>query len=270
MVEYTSGDSSWARALRRLGRAMLPRHRKDRRLRWSVATPAVFAAAGLLFSLTAAPAPGTALRDARRPELANLIAERKQEIATSRAKAGRLRIEIEAQQQGQTGADTAVDEQRRRGERQLAAAGLTAVHGPGLVVVLDDAPRRPDGSRPAGARPDDLVVHQQDVQAVVNALWAGGAEAMTLMGVRVISTSAVRCVGNTLLLDGQVYSPPFEIAAIGDQARLQRSLDASEGVALFRDAAENFGLGYQVRMEADVQAKAYDGSTALQSATTGP
>src|SRR6185437_12861986 len=115
-----------------------------------------------------------------------------------------------------------------------AAAGLTALRGPGLTVRLDDAPRRADGSRPAGARPDDLVVHQQDVQAVVNALWAGGAEAMTLMGVRVIATSAVRCVGNTLLLDGQVYSPPFEIAAIGDQVRLQRSLDDTEGVALFR------------------------------------
>lgn len=186
---------------------MLPRRRKDRRLGWSAATPVVFGAAGLLFSLTAATAHGTDLRDDRRPELTNLIAERKQEIATSRARAARLRGEIEAQQQGQAGADTAVDEQRRRGESQLAAAGLTAVHGPGVVVVLNDAPRRPDGSRPAGARPDDLVVHQQDVQAVVNALWAGGAEAMTLMGVRVISTSAVRCVGNTLLLDGQVYSP---------------------------------------------------------------
>src|SRR5690349_9202198 len=119
---------------------MLPRRRKDRRFGWSVATPVVFGAAGLLFSLTAATAHGTDLRDDRRPELTNLIAERKHEIATSRARAARLRAEIEAQQQGQAGADGAVDEQRRRGERQLAAAGLTAVHGPGVVVVLDDAP----------------------------------------------------------------------------------------------------------------------------------
>ncbi|MER7005295.1 DUF881 domain-containing protein, partial [Dactylosporangium sp. NPDC000555] len=140
---------------------------------------------------------------------------------------------------------------------------------PGVVVVLDDAPRRADGSRPAGATPDDLVVHQQDVQAVVNALWSGRAEAMTLMGVRVISTSAVRCVGNTLLLDGQVYSPPFEIAAIGDQAGLQRALEVSEGVRLFKEAADTFGLGYQVRVEADVQARAYDGSTALRAARSG-
>src|SRR3712207_6487557 len=91
---------------------------------------------------------------------------------------------------------------------------------------------------------DDLVVHEQDVQAVVNALWAGGAEAMTIMGVRVISTSAVRCAGNTLLLHGRVYSPPFTITAIGDPARLSGALAESEGVRQFRDAAADFGLGY--------------------------
>ncbi len=57
--------------------------------------------------------------------------------------------------------------------------------------------------------PDDLVVHQQDVQAVVNALWAGGADAVQVMDQRLLSTSAVRCVGNTLLLNGRVYSPPY-------------------------------------------------------------
>ncbi|MFD0583363.1 DUF881 domain-containing protein [Dactylosporangium darangshiense] len=268
-MEYTSGGSSWSRALRRLGRAMLPRRHPQRSFAWSVLTPAVLAVAGMLFSLSAATAKGTDLRDDRRPELTNLISERKREVADSRDRASRLRAEIDAQQRAQAGADGQVDQQRRRGDQEQAAAGLTAVHGPGVVVVLNDAPRRADGTRPAGATVDDLVVHQQDVQAVVNALWAGGAEAMTLMGVRVISTSAVRCVGNTLLLDGQVYSPPFEIAAIGDQARLERALGVSEGVRLFSEAAGTFGLGYEVRWEGDVQARAYDGSTALRAARTG-
>ena len=55
--------------------------------------------------------------------------------------------------------------------------------------------------------PDDLVVHQQDVQSVVNALWAGGAEAMMIMDQRVVNTSAVRCIGNTLLLQGRRTRP---------------------------------------------------------------
>jgi uncharacterized protein YlxW (UPF0749 family) len=120
---------------------------------------------------------------------------------------------------------------------------------------------------PQGATADDLVVHQQDVQAVVNALWAGGAEAMTIMGVRVISTSAVRCVGNTLLLQGRVFSPPFVITAIGNTSGMQHALDASRAVGIYRQAAAAYGLGYRAYQQTDVHLPAYDGSTALQYAT---
>jgi uncharacterized protein YlxW (UPF0749 family) len=133
-------------------------------------------------------------------------------------------------------------------------------------VRLNDAPKRADVALPQGVRPDDVVVHQQDVQAVVNALWAGGAEAMTIMGVRVISTSAVRCVGNTLLLGGRVYSPPFVLTAIGNPDAMTAALGQSDGVRAFRLAASTLGLGYQVRTENDVTVPAYDGSTSLQYA----
>ena len=135
-----------------------------------------------------------------------------------------------------------------------------------LGFRLNDAPKRPDGGLPQGVRPDDVVVHQQDVQAVVNALWAGGAEAMTIMGVRVSSTSAVRCGGNTLLLGGRVYSPPFEVTAIGDPDRMRAALDASDGVTALREAAAAFGLSYQETTRAEVTLPAYDGSTDLQYA----
>ena len=78
--------------------------------------------------------------------------------------------------------------------------------------------------------PDELVVHQQDIQAVVNALWAGGAQAMTIQGQRVISTTGIKCVGNTVMLHGVPYSPPYRIAAIGNVAALQASLDNSDYV----------------------------------------
>ncbi|RQX12094.1 hypothetical protein DLJ57_31980, partial [Micromonospora chalcea] len=138
--------------------------------------------------------------------------------------------------------------------------------GSGVTVELNDADRRPDQPLPKGASNDDLVVHQGDVQAVVNALWAGGAEAMSIMNVRVLSTSAVRCVGNTLLLHGRVYSPPFKIVAIGDPAELQRALAASEGVRVFKEVAEHYQLGYVERVST-VTVPAFEDSTALQSAT---
>lgn len=265
MVEYTTGASSWGRVLRRAATALLPRRRADRRPGWSLLVPVVTLGAGYLFTTTATTANGTDLRNDRRPDLANVIAERKQEVAAAEARAAHLRQQIQAQTDAQAGSDAGVAAQQARSGREQSDAGLTALHGPALTVRLNDAPRRPDGTRPAG-RPDDLVVHQQDVQAVVNALWAGGAEAMTIMNVRVISTSAVRCVGNTLLLDGRVYSPPFVVTAIGDPDRMRQALDASEGVQLFRQAAADFGLGYEVKLEGDVTVPAYDGSIALRSA----
>jgi uncharacterized protein YlxW (UPF0749 family) len=246
-----------------------PRQRVFSRIRrprgWSWLTPVVLLLAGLLFTTSATTAKGTDLRDDRRTELSGLIAERKREVADANARTSTLRHEIDDTSRGTAATDQRVADQRARGDAERVAAGLTALRGPGLTVRLDDAPRRADGSRPAGAHPDDLVVHQQDVQAVVNALWAGGAEAMTIMGVRVISTSAVRCVGNTLLLDGRVYSPPFVVTAIGDPDELQTALNASQGVRLFQEAALSFGLGYQVKTENDVVVPAYDGSIALRA-----
>jgi uncharacterized protein YlxW (UPF0749 family) len=155
-------------------------------------------------------------------------------------------------------------------ERLAAAAGLTAVHGPGITVALNDAPpdRRDEPPPPGIPAPtaDDLVVHQQDVQGVVNALWTGGAEAMTVMGVRVTALSSVRCVGNTLLMGGKVYSPPFTVAAIGDTDSLLSALTNDPQVTIFREYVDAYGLGYDVRRRPDLRMPAYTGSVALTDA----
>ena len=101
----------------------------------------------------------------------------------------------------------------------------------------------PTATIPPGVDPDDLVVHQQDVQSVVNALWAGGAEAMMIMDQRVLTTSAVRCIGNTLLLQGRTYSPPFVVTAIGDTAAMSAALDVEPGVQLLLQYVDKFKLG---------------------------
>lgn len=266
---YASGASSWRDVLRRAAAAFLPRGGPGRPARphgWALGVPLIVAAAGLLFTTSATTAQGRDLREDRRPQLVELIDEQQERVAEADAQAARLRAEVEAQTGALAGSDAPIAAERLRAAGLREAAGLTALHGPGLTVRLDDAPRRPDGARPAGASADDLVVHQQDVQAVVNALWAGGAEAMSIMDVRVISTSAVRCVGNTLLLHGRVYSPPFKITTIGDPAALQWALDNAEGVRLFRQAATDWRLGYRVTVEQDVTIPAYDGSTAVGQA----
>ncbi len=95
------------------------------------------------------------------------------------------------------------------------------MHGPAVRVTLTDAPV---DFAPPGVNGDLLVVHEQDIQQVVNALWAAGAEAMTIQGQRVISTTAVKCVGNTVVLHGVPYAPPYVITSIGDIQRLEQGL----------------------------------------------
>ena len=137
--------------------------------------------------------------------------------------------------------------------------GLTPVTGPGVTVSLDDAD--PPQTIPDGFTGDDYIVHQQDVQGVVNALWRGGASGVTVMGERLISTSAVRCVGNTVILQGQVYSPPFVIEAVGDVARLTAALEADDSVRFFREWADVVGLGYDQSASREMTLPAYTGPT---------
>ncbi len=231
---------------------------------WPAAVWILCLLAGLLFATSARTARGTDLRAGRRGQLTDLIADRERQAAALTNTAAALRAEVDAATRSAAASDLRVSAAQEVADRLALPAGLAPVTGPGLEVTLDDAPRAGgDLARQSKAQPDDLVVHEQDVHAVLNALWAGGAEAVTVMGQRVIGTSAVRCVGNTLLLHGAVYSPPFVIAAIGEADRLESSLNASPGVALFRTYVDDFGLGYRLTRRADLPMPGYDATVEL-------
>ena len=153
--------------------------------------------------------------------------------------------------------DTALAAMLRRSAELAGDAGLDPVHGPGLIVTLNDAQRDANGRFPRDASPDDLVVHQQDIQAVLNALWSAGAEAIQMQDQRIIATSAPRCVGNTLLLNGRTYSPPYTITAIGDAAAMQAALAAAPLVILYKQYVVRFGLGYTEQVTPDVRIAGY-------------
>jgi uncharacterized protein YlxW (UPF0749 family) len=263
-VEYASGGSSWRQAVRRAGSALRLRH--PRKPGWSIGVPLITLAAGFLFTISANTAAGTVLREDRTVEIAQLIDSRERNLAQLEAQAQALNTEIDATTRQLAQTDNPVAQEVARAASHSQAAGMSALRGPGLTVRLNDAPQPDDQDELDDVQLDNYLIHQQDVQAVVNALWAGQAEAMTIMGVRVISTSAVRCVGNTLLLHGKRYSPEFVIKAIGDPAKLRAALDASPSVSEFRDAVRNYGLGYTLTTEADIVAPAYSGPSDLRYA----
>jgi uncharacterized protein YlxW (UPF0749 family) len=233
---------------------------------WRVLVPVVCLVAGLGFAASARDSRGTDLRAPVNANLADTVRAAERTVRDADAEVQRLQAAVNraAAQAGRD--DSAVAASQKQVRPLQAPSGLTAVHGPGLEVILDDAPGQPSTG---DVDPNILVVHQSDLQAVVNALWAGGAEAMSIAGQRVIATSAVRCVGNTLLLNGEVYSPPFRVAAIGPSATMLKKLASSPGVALFREAAGYYDLGYTVDIQGRVDLPAYRGSVSLNYAHAG-
>jgi uncharacterized protein YlxW (UPF0749 family) len=229
--------------------------------RWSVLVVGGFA--GFAFVAGAVSSGGADLRPDRRTQLADLVSASQDRVAAQSAQVAQLRDEVDA---AAASAGPVLTPAQRMSLAQLTrAAGYSTVRGPGLSVTLTDAPL-PSGGPPPGYAPDDYVVHQQDVAAVVNALWSARAQAVTVMDQRLISTSAVRCVGNTLILQGRVYSPPYVIAAVGQPEQLQAALDSSAQVRDYQRRADLVGLGFRADAQRVVVAPAYDGSVELQHA----
>lgn len=125
---------------------------------------------------------------------------------------------------------------------------LPAVQGPGITVTLDDSPLASNADNLAG--PDfninDYVIHQQDVEAVINALWRGGAEAMMIQDQRVLASSAIICKGNVLALQGRQYSPPYTISAIGPIDGMKAALQKSRAIREYQTYVKAIGLGWRV------------------------
>ena len=215
---------------------------------WRVLVPVVMVLMGLLVATSAQLASGTDLRAERRTDLVDLI----------RAEQDRVHAETDRVTELQSDIDGAVAAEVPVASDPDLEALITEVTGPGVSVELDDAPFPASGT-PTGFTADDYVVHEQDVHAVINALWAGGAEAVAVMDQRVIGTSAVRCVGSTLLIHGRVYPPPYRIAAVGPAERMQRALDASPRLAIYRQYVDLLGLKLDVDAHESLSVPAYEG-----------
>lgn len=228
-----------------------------RRRKGSIAVGLVAAVAGLMFATSAtlfdddADRSPTNLVDLARVETARLE-DNETEVADLR----KQRDALVAAQQPQAEPDP------EGAELTALAAGRTPVTGPGVVVELWDAPTPPDLAS-SGLHPDDLVVHQQDLEAVMNALWAGGAEAMMIQDQRITSTSSVRCVGNVLLLHGRHYSPPYRVSAIGDPEALTEAVEAAPGVQVYLQYVGAVGLGWSMEEAEAIDMPAYTGSLRL-------
>jgi uncharacterized protein YlxW (UPF0749 family) len=231
-----------------------------------LATLGVFALAGLIFWISFNTAHGTDLRsDSSMLRLSDLIQERSRKNAELDSSSAAVRSQVD--RLARRDSDSSSEENRKLSGLEKDA-GTKKVSGAGLSVTLDDAPPNATAQIPGVPEPqaNDLVIHQQDLQAVVNALWKGGAKGIKIMDQRLISTSAVRCVGNTLILQGRVYSPPYKVTAVGDQASLQKALDASSAIQNYLQYVDAYDLGWKVDGRKSVTLPGYSGTVDLHYA----
>lgn len=219
----------------------------------------VMALAGLMMTTAAINSRGHDLRPERDTDMATLVRSQASHNAALQKEAAGLRAQVEdLSKANQTpGVTSSVISSA---SALAPSVGLEAVSGKALRVTLDDAPL---SENPDGVDANMLVVHQQDIQMVVNTLWSGGAEAMTIQGQRVISTTAVKCVGNTVVLHGVAYAPPYVIEAIGDLNAMQKALDTSEAVRIYKEYVSAYQLGWSVERAGQVTMPAYTGAVAV-------
>jgi uncharacterized protein YlxW (UPF0749 family) len=140
-------------------------------------------------------------------------------------------------------------------ERAREAAGLTAVVGPGVEITLGDGT---DVS--LGGDPNDYLIHDRDLSAVVNALLAGGAEAVDVDGERVVATTPIRCAGTTVLVNASRLGSPYVIRAVGDPETLEEAvMDDSAASLLFTQYKSQFGLQADIDRQLELTIEPYRG-----------
>jgi len=204
-------------------------------------------------------------RPARTTDLADVVTEMERQRAQLTAQVSKLRAEsddIDSQAAARLGEKDSFDAELAS---TRLAVGLTRVQGPGVVVTLDDAK-----TMPAQSDPDQYVIHDFDIAAVVNALLAGGATAVDVNGQRVVATTAIRCAGTTILVNQTRLGAPYTICAVGDSAKLDMSLNSDLASSeLLGDYRVRYGLGVDVEVRSSVTVAAYKGTLQPGVATLG-
>ena len=226
---------------------------------WRIGTPVVVLLCGALFIVSGTNSEGTDLRPGRYTSLASLTADASRSYQELQADAATLEAEVDALTREVD--DAQVRKEQRRANELRGPAGLEPVSGPGVTIVMSDASeeRLEEAAADPDADPDLLVVHQQDLQSVVNALWAGGAEAVVIEGQRIVTTTGIQCSGSAVQLQGVPYPQPYTIQAVGDPADLVSSVDGDLDVAAYRSDADVLGVGWSLTEESTVRAPAYSG-----------
>lgn len=234
--------------------------RSSRQLLVALAVPLIMAALGFLVvaQIRAGRAFRTQVQVPTRNvyALATLLREEREARAGLETQVTDLRKKLEAYERTASEGRSLAEAMGRELETLRIALGLKAMRGPGVVVRVADPKTQPKGSNP-------VVVSYQDIVAVVNELWAAGAEAIAVNGQRLTATTGLSQVSGTVVVNLQRLTGPFDIAAIGDPATLDGALNIRGGLL---DGLRALGLTITVTRRDALTVPAYKGSITFEHA----
>ena len=191
----------------------------------------------------------------RENELADSLVSLQREYDELKLKYQENQEIVEEYQNNASTNDTLIASMRNQINTLGLLAGTTDVHGEGIIITLYD-----------GNLPESSIVHDSDVLTVVNELRVAGAEAISVNEQRIITTSAIRCVGTVIQVNYQKVAAPFVIKAIGNAQYLESALTIKNGVV---DVLNGYGLKVTLSRETNINIPKYEGALSFNFAKQG-
>ncbi|GAA1973915.1 DUF881 domain-containing protein [Nocardioides panacihumi] len=197
---------------------------------------------------------------AGRDQLISRIDSRRAALAGLQAQMARLRTDTGAAQARYDAAGKRLDTLNNARAADLVRTGFDTMNGPGVRVVVNDAP----GGLAQGQ------VQDKDLRLLVNGLWQAGATGISVNGQRITALSALRNSGEVIRINGVSLSPPYTVLAVGDTRTLQAGLAESTSGAQFQAVTDQFGMRVSMENRDDVRLpEASPGMMALHKARSG-
>jgi uncharacterized protein YlxW (UPF0749 family) len=174
--------------------------------------------------------------------------------ASLEAEANDLENKIRLARAGQGGAVEAAESELKKTDLE---AGLTTVAGPGVQITLNNVTAQ------AVNGTNVYIIRDEDLLKLINELDAAGAEAVSINGERIITTSEVRLAGSNIDVNLMPITPPYVVLAIGDADQLTASLQVPGGVLSF---LQDLGISVTVKKEAKIVVPGFKGNPYLSYA----
>jgi len=187
------------------------------------------------------------------------------EQQTLKAKLAALREELSQDRLAAATDTDRLEALRTELERQQLLAGLTAVRGPGVMVVLDDS----EVEIPSADDANAYIIHEHDLRDIVNLLWMAGSDSIAINDQRLVNNSSIYCVGSTVMVNDTRLSPPYLIRAIGNPRVQQDYLRNPSYLRSLKEKSQLYGLSFEVEPLSNMVLPPYDGGLMVQHARPG-